>query len=74
MEGSSCRVLTLLLSRWPSDFYFMFKINDLGAGACIHSYTISSVMETQSGIIYKLYLQAKQASHGRNLPEVHAGI
>jgi hypothetical protein len=43
--------LTSRLSCWQSDFYLMFKINDLGTVACIHSYTISSKMQTQSGII-----------------------
>ena len=38
-------------SCWQRDFYLMFKINDLGTGACIHSYTISSIMQPQSGII-----------------------
>ncbi len=64
--------LTSPRSRWQSDFDLMFKINDLGTGACIYSYTISSIMKTQSGIIQKLCLQAKQASHGLNLPEAHA--
>jgi hypothetical protein len=66
--------LASLRSCWQSNFYLMFKINDLGTVACIHSYTISSLMQTQSGIIYKLCLQAKQASHGLNLPEVHASV
>jgi hypothetical protein len=38
-------------SRWQSDFYLMFKNNDLGTGACIHSYTISCIMPTQSVVI-----------------------
>jgi hypothetical protein len=41
----------LIKIAWQSDFYLMFKINDLGTVACIHSYTISSIMQTQSGII-----------------------
>ena len=43
--------LTSRLSCWQSDFNLMFKINDLGTVACIHSYTISSIMPTQSGVI-----------------------
>jgi hypothetical protein len=43
--------LTLPRSRWHSDFDLIIKINDLGTGACIHSYTISSKMPTQSGVI-----------------------
>jgi hypothetical protein len=35
-------------SRWQS---VKFKINDFGTGACLYSYTISSIMPTQSGVI-----------------------
>ncbi len=39
---------TSLGSRWQS---VKFKINDLETGACLYSYTISSIMPTQSGVI-----------------------
>jgi hypothetical protein len=38
--------LTLRRSRWQSDFYLKFKINALGTGACLHSYTFSSILTT----------------------------
>ncbi len=37
--------------RWQSDFDLKFKINDLGTGASLYSYTISSILPTQSGVI-----------------------
>ncbi len=38
-------------SRWQSDFYLTFKINELGTGACLHLYTVSCIMPTLSVVI-----------------------